>query len=160
MENYSFLVDVKTRILDSNWNKLVCNFHITVCHFHARVQSSTSTTYGKFLPESIMTLLTPKSSICRIQWDFHFFLNTLNTIFDPKIQNCLFKVKFDTRIQWWSSLHLLSTGHTDIWLKFTLTQIWRIQWSCLLFLFLNGNIRLWQFCFKKSKLFVKAEIGT
>ena len=59
-----------------------------------------------------MVLLTQKSGMCSIQWNVHFFKNTLNTIFGPKIQNFLFKVKFDTGIQWWSSLHLFSTGNT------------------------------------------------
>ena len=48
-------------------NLFACKFYITVRHFHARVQSSTCTTYGKCLGESIMPVLTPKSDICRIQ---------------------------------------------------------------------------------------------
>ena len=38
-------------------------FYLAVHHFHARVQSSPCTTYGKYLLESIMAVLTPKSSI-------------------------------------------------------------------------------------------------
>ena len=45
-------------------NKLVvCKFYHTVHRFHARVQSPTWTTYGKYLQESIMAVLTPKSGI-------------------------------------------------------------------------------------------------
>ena len=40
---------------------------LTVNRFHARVQSSTCTNYGKYLCESIMAVLTPKSGI-RISW--------------------------------------------------------------------------------------------
>ena len=50
MENYSSLVDVKLllkKILDSYWNKLLCEFCITVRRFHVRVQSSTCATYEK-----------------------------------------------------------------------------------------------------------------
>ena len=40
-------------MLDSNWNKLVvCKFYHTAHRFYARVQSSTCTTYDKYLWEN------------------------------------------------------------------------------------------------------------
>ena len=40
-------------MLDSNWNKLVvCKFYHTAHRFYARVQSSTCTTYDKYLREN------------------------------------------------------------------------------------------------------------
>ena len=47
-----------------NGNKLVvCKFYLIVHRFLVRVQSSTYTSYGKYLCESVMALLTPKSGI-------------------------------------------------------------------------------------------------
>ena len=43
--------------------KNACKFYLTVHRFHARVQSSTCTTYSKYLRKNIMTMLTPKSGI-------------------------------------------------------------------------------------------------
>ena len=42
---------------------VVRKFCLTICRFHASVQSPTCTTYGKYRRESIMAVLTPKSSI-------------------------------------------------------------------------------------------------
>ena len=51
-------------MLDSNYNKLVvCKFYLTVHRLHARVQNSICTTYGKYLRESKMAMLTLKSGI-------------------------------------------------------------------------------------------------
>ena len=76
MEDFSSLVEVKlllTKILDNNWNKLVCKLYIRAHYFHARVQSPTCTTYGKCLGESIISVLTLRSGICRIQWGYSIF---------------------------------------------------------------------------------------
>ena len=59
-----FFVDLKllyTRKLDSKL--FACMLYLTVYRFLDRVQSPTCTTNGKFLLESIMAVLTPKSGI-------------------------------------------------------------------------------------------------
>ena len=65
-----------------NGNKLVvCKFYLIVHRFLVRVQSSTYTSYGKYLCESVMALLTPKSGIiehakftyCSFSKAFFFF---------------------------------------------------------------------------------------
>ena len=64
IESYYFFRRIEVvvgRILDSKL--VVCIFYLTVHCFLARVQSPTCTTYGKYLLESIMAMLTPKSGI-------------------------------------------------------------------------------------------------
>ena len=65
IDNYSFFGSHETAAgKNVNSNKLVVSkFHLTVHRFHARVQSSTCTTYGKYLRERIMALLTLTSGI-------------------------------------------------------------------------------------------------
>ena len=50
------------RMLDSN-KLVICKFYLTLHLFHARPKSLTCTTYGKYLREGIMAVLTPKSVI-------------------------------------------------------------------------------------------------
>ena len=44
-------------------NLLFASFYLTVYQFHAKIQSSTCTTYSKYLRGSIMVVQTPNSGI-------------------------------------------------------------------------------------------------
>ena len=66
-----------------------------VLYYSSQSQSSTCITNGKYLRESIVAVLTPKLGICRVQWVCLLFLVLILNTFGPKIQNCLFKAKFD-----------------------------------------------------------------
>ena len=56
-ENYSFFREV---VVEKNIRQETCYLYVTVHRFLATVQSPTSTTYGKFLLDSIMAVLTQK----------------------------------------------------------------------------------------------------
>ena len=70
-------------------------FYLTVHRFLARVQSPTCTTYGKFLLESIMAVLTPKSGIspfannCMPPWTLRASLK----LFLPITENSTYLIK-------------------------------------------------------------------
>ena len=62
----------------------VCKFYLTAHGFHAGVQSPTCTIYGKYLRESIIAVLTPKSGIYVLHLIFDMlcskYLQKINTI--------------------------------------------------------------------------------
>ena len=66
IDNYSFCSSceiVVSKNVKQLLNKLASKFDRTVHRFHARVESPTCTIYVKYLRESIMAVLTPKSEI-------------------------------------------------------------------------------------------------
>ena len=123
--------------------------------------------------------------ICRIIWRSSLFLFLTGKTFlgklGPKNQNCQFELKFRTRLIWICRIMLKICGvhfsyfrpeksfSTNLVKKIKIASlscnlvsrlIWinRIQWWCLLFLFLIMNVFFRQIWCKNSKLSVQSEI--
>ena len=121
-----------TRLLHSNWNKLVRKFYITVHHFHARVQSLTCSTYMEIFCGKAFRLEIPfwanlvqKIKIASFRWNLLLILTQI------------------WRIKWWYSLVMFLKGNIlfmenvfqkmkmvcwSLNLERRLIRIWKIWW--------------------------------